>query len=79
MRLTLGDQSECRAFDRNRHTSAVNCGGDHPPTAHCSREAMSSILMSGIASYSVRFAVSVGVARSSGWAAGIIADAGVDC
>ena len=51
----------------------------NPPTAHCSREAISSMLILGIASYSVGSNLLVGGVSSSGWAAGVGAGAGGCC
>ena len=49
-----------------------------PPAVHCSNEAMSSVLMSGIASCRVGFVVPVGESRASGWAIGIVTGGGID-
>ena len=51
-----------------------------PPTAHCSSEAMSSILRdSGIGSCREGFAVPVEAVGFSGWAGGVVIRAGVGC
>ena len=46
---------------------------------HCSSEAISSVLMLGIASCRVGSAVRVGVELVSNWAIGIVIEAGIDC
>ena len=50
-----------------------------PSAAHCSSEAMSSVLMLGMASYRVRSTIPVAAACASGWAIGVVTGAGVDC
>ena len=51
-----------------------------PPAAHCSSEAMSSMLRDfGIGSCSVGSAIPVGATGASGWTNGIVTGAGVGC
>ena len=58
----------------------------NPPTAHCYREAISFVLILGIASCSVGSGLLVGKVNSSSWATGVgvgahgycLADFGVD-
>ena len=55
---------------------AISC---NPPIAHCSREAISSVLMSGIASCSMGSGLLVGRVSSFGWATGVGAGVGGCC
>ena len=55
---------------------AISC---NPPTTHCSSEAISSMLMSGIASYSVGSGLLVGIVYSFSWAIGVVVGTGGCC